>query len=162
MYDRQGMPLSSYYKGVTARKSDLEVNAIFDRVCEVTDPKDSKISLVISCDITGWSPQGDRAAWSKHHDYVVHTTKAPKYLKLETIWRNMYACMSKRGLVARHELTKGLFQGRTATLDSLIGEKDRDRVISNCMEEVDNPIPVIVNGEIVSKICERVTPLIGL
>lgn len=30
MYDRQGIPLSSYYKGVTARKSDLEVNAIFD------------------------------------------------------------------------------------------------------------------------------------
>jgi hypothetical protein len=42
-----------------------------------------------------------------------------------------------------------------------MGEKDRDRVLSNCMEEADNPIPVIVNGEIVSKICERVTPLIG-
>jgi hypothetical protein len=78
MYDRQGIPLSSYYKGVTARKSDLEVNAIFDRVCEVTDPKNAKIPLVMSNDITGWSPQGDRQALSKHHDYVVHTTKAPE------------------------------------------------------------------------------------
>jgi hypothetical protein len=42
MYDRQSIPLSSYYKGVTANKSDLEVNAIFDRVCEVTDPKNKK------------------------------------------------------------------------------------------------------------------------
>jgi hypothetical protein len=108
MYDRQGIPLSAYYKGVTARKSDLEVNAIFDRVCEVTDPKNSKIPLVISNDISGWSPQGDRSAWSKHHDYVVHTTKAPKYLKLENIWRNMYACLSKRGLVAKHELPKAV------------------------------------------------------
>jgi hypothetical protein len=95
------------------------VNAIFDRVCEVTDPKSKKVPLVISNDITGWSPQGDRIAWSKHHDYVVRT-KAPKYLRLETIWRSMFACILKWGLVAKHELTKGLFQGWTANLDSLM------------------------------------------
>jgi hypothetical protein len=43
----------------------------------------------------------------------------------------------------------------------LMGEKDHDIILSNCMEEADNPIPVIVNREIVSKICERVTPIIG-
>lgn len=53
MYDRQGISLSSDYKGVTARKSALEVNAVFGRVCEVTDPKNSRIPLVISNDITG-------------------------------------------------------------------------------------------------------------
>jgi hypothetical protein len=120
MYDRQGIPLSTYYKGVTARKSDLEVSALFDRICEVTDPKNPKDPLVISNDITGWSPQGDRKAWSEHHDYVVQTTKAPKYLRLERIWLNMHACLSKRGLVAVKDLPKGLFQGWTATLDSLM------------------------------------------
>jgi hypothetical protein len=114
MYDRQGIPLSSYYKGVTARKSDLEINALFNRVCEVTDPDNPRIPLVISDDISGWSPHGDRTLWAKHHDYTVHTTKAPKWLKLESIWKRMKACMSKRGLVARHNLDKGLFQGWTA------------------------------------------------
>jgi hypothetical protein len=82
MYDRQGIPLSSYYKGVTARKSDLEVNAMFDRICEVTDPKNKKIPVVISDDITGWSPNGDRKAWAEHRDHVVGTTKAPKFLRI--------------------------------------------------------------------------------
>jgi hypothetical protein len=120
MYDRQGIPLSSYYKGVTARKSDVEVNALFGRVCEVTDPTNPKIALTLSDDISGWSPQGDRVSWSKHHDYVVRTTKAPKSLKLENLWKNIHACISKRGLVAKHKLNKGLFQGWTATLDSLM------------------------------------------
>jgi hypothetical protein len=77
---------------------------------------------VISNDITGWSPQGDRESWAEHHDYVlvVHTTKAPKFLRLELIWRNMTACLSKRGLVATQPLPMGLFQGWTATLDSLM------------------------------------------
>jgi hypothetical protein len=119
-YDRQGIPLSSYYKGVTARKSDIEVNALFSRICEVTDPANSKIPLVISDDISGWSPHGDRCMWAQHHDYVVGTTKAPDCLKLEKIWDRMVACLSKRGLVAKHRLTKGLFQGWTATLDSLM------------------------------------------
>ncbi|PNF41068.1 hypothetical protein B7P43_G06243 [Cryptotermes secundus] len=120
MYDRQGIPLSSYYKGVTARKSDLEINALFNRVCEVTDPENPRIPLVISDDISGWSPHEDRILWSKHHDYTVHTTKAPKWLKLEVIWKRMKAGMSKRGLVVRHSLDKGLFEGWTATLDSLM------------------------------------------
>jgi hypothetical protein len=33
----------------------------------------------------------------------------------------------------------------------LMGENDRDIILCNCMEVADNPIPVIVNGEIVSK-----------
>jgi hypothetical protein len=110
MYDRQGIPLSSYYKGVTARKSDLEVNAIFDRVCDVTDPTNIFTALVISDDVKGWSPHGDRVAWGDHHDYVVRTTKAPKYLTLSSIWNKMHACLSKRGLVGKTILPKGLFQ----------------------------------------------------
>lgn len=120
MYDRQGIPLSSYYKGVTARNPDLEVNAIFDRVCDVTDPTNTLTALVISDDVKGWSPRGDRNAWGDHHDYVVRTTKAPRYLTLAKLWKSMHACLSKRGIVGRTLLPKGLFQGWTATLDSLM------------------------------------------
>jgi hypothetical protein len=120
MYDRQGIPLSSYYKGVTARKSDVEVNSLFNRVCEVTDPENPRIAFTLSDDISGWSPQGDRDSWAEHHDYVVRTTKAPSSLSMKKLWRGIHACVSKRGLVAKHKLEKGLFQGWTATLDSLM------------------------------------------
>jgi hypothetical protein len=65
-------------------------------------------------------PTGRQESLFTHHDYVVRKTKAPNYLKLEKIWKGMIACILKRGLVAWHKLPKGLFQGWTATLDSLI------------------------------------------
>jgi hypothetical protein len=40
---------------------------------------------MVTGNISGWSPQGDRLSWGKHNDYVVGTTKAPKWLKLEKI-----------------------------------------------------------------------------
>lgn len=120
MYDRQGIPLAQRYKGVTARKSEQEVNSIFDRIREVTLPDNEELCIIVSNDVSGWSPQGDREAWSVHHDYVVATTKAPSNLCLRHIWRGIRMGIDKRGYSGCRPLPKGLFQGWTGTLDSLL------------------------------------------
>lgn len=64
MYARQGIHLAQRYKGVTARKTEYEVNQIFDRICKVTLLGNPELSIIISNDMSGWSPQGDRLAWA--------------------------------------------------------------------------------------------------
>lgn len=97
------------YKGVTAKKSDIAVQNIFDRICSMTR-RDSKGKVIImSNDVFSWSPLGDREAWSKHHNYLIKMTKAPKNLKLKTIWKNISAYLPKRGFIAFSKLPNGLF-----------------------------------------------------
>jgi hypothetical protein len=58
MYDRQGIPLASFYKGVNAWKLEFKVNSIFETVCEMTQKVSVRWSLVTSLDDlhkeTGW------------------------------------------------------------------------------------------------------------
>lgn len=70
-YDRCALPLASLMSGVTSRKSDQHVNNIFNRICTQLRPDSKSHTIVISNDVSGWSPQADRNAWSIHHDYIV-------------------------------------------------------------------------------------------
>lgn len=118
-YDRAAIPIAAMYSGVTARKSDIEVQAIFDKICSFTRKDSVKRAIIMSNDVSGWSPLGDREAWSRHHDYLIGMTKAPQNLKLQDIWRNIEAYLAKRGFLASVALKKRLFQGWTGTCDSI-------------------------------------------
>jgi hypothetical protein len=119
-YDRAAIPFASLFLGVTARKSDSAVQAIFDRLCTLTRPDCSKKMICISNDVSGWSPQADREKWCEHHDYLIGMTKAPRKFKLQKIWRGIHAVLSKRGYLNTIKLERGLFQGWTGCADSIL------------------------------------------
>jgi len=73
----------------------------------------------MSNDVSGWSPLGDRDAWSMYHDYLIRMTKAPGNLRLKSIWKGIGAYIAKRGFIAHSNLPKGLFQGWTGTCNSI-------------------------------------------
>ncbi|CAH0392074.1 unnamed protein product [Bemisia tabaci] len=119
-YDKCGKPLANLYPGVTSRKGFVHTETIFDNVEHHTRPDNKDYSLIVSMDIKGWSPEADREAWARHHDYVVHTCKAPDFLKMRRVWKGICAVVCKRGFIAIHPLLKGLFQGWTGLLDTLL------------------------------------------
>lgn len=119
-YDKCGIPLSQLYVGATARKGLDMVEKIFDRIKMLTRPDRKDLVYIISNDVSGWSPLADRTAWAIHHDYVVETTKAPESFKLRHIWKSIHAVLAKRGFLATHKMDKGLFQGWTGCIDTLL------------------------------------------
>nr|AXA52552.1 putative RdRp-complex [Linepithema humile qinvirus-like virus 1] len=118
-YDSAAIPMAAMYQGVTASKSDMAVQTMFDRICAMTSKDNPSKVIMMSNDVSGWSPLGDRDSWAQHHDYLISMTKAPSNLKLKDIWKGMGAYVAKSGLMASTSLTKGLFQGWTGTCDSM-------------------------------------------
>ncbi|APG78075.1 RNA-dependent RNA polymerase [Wuhan insect virus 15] len=119
-YDRTGLVLSTLYDGASSRKADYVTQRSFDRICELTDPDGKKVIMINSLDVSGWSPSGDREAWGEHHDYVARITSIPRGLCLKNIWHDVLAVLNKRGYVNAIPVEKGLFQGWTGTLDTLL------------------------------------------
>ena len=119
-YDRCAIPIANLYNGATIRKPDYKIQRSFNKICEMTRPGVNKRVIIISNDVSGWSPSGDRSAWSAHHDYLVKTTKAPRSFCLNSIWEGVQAILNKRGFIKSCPLPSGLFQGWTGTADTVL------------------------------------------
>lgn len=119
-YDRTALPLAVAYEGASIRKADYMVQRGFDKVCSLTDPDSSKKVIIISNDVSGWSPSGDREAWGRHHDYVASIASKPEGLCMSNIWKGIRASLNKRGFINEVELRGGLFQGWTGTIDTML------------------------------------------
>ncbi|APG78069.1 RNA-dependent RNA polymerase [Hubei qinvirus-like virus 1] len=119
-YDRQAIPLGSMYRGMVSRKPPVKVDAMFDRIADLTTKPREYKTIIISNDVSGWSPQGDRKAWAEHHDYVVHTSDCPEGFNLLKIWSGISSVLSRRGFLAVEKLQTGLFQGWTGTCDTTL------------------------------------------
>lgn len=119
-FDRSAIPLSMMYRGVTSRRGNIHVQGIFDDICGKTRPDQEASTVIVSNDVSGWSPSADREAWTEHHDYVLHTTQCPEDIGLNKVWKGMQATIAKRGYLATCKLPRGLFQGWTGTMDTLL------------------------------------------
>lgn len=122
-YDQVAIPLSMLYAGVTATRGAGHVAKIFDEICKFTRADKKGVAIIVSNDVSGWSPQADRTAWGEHHDYVVQTTKAPECLNMNSMWTKITAVLSKRGYHKKVAVPRALFQGWTRTLDTLLNAR---------------------------------------
>lgn len=116
--DHCAIPIAADYKGATSRKSNLQVLEIFDKMCEYTVSK--ALAVIVSTDISGWSPSASRKAWLEHHQYRINMTNIGQILDINKIIDGIDAGLHKRGFLRLKPLTDGLFQGWTGTLDTLL------------------------------------------
>lgn len=139
-YDRTALQLATVYDGASIRKPDYVVQRGFNRICDLTDPDSDKNIIIVSNDVSGWSPQGDREAWALHHDYIARMSKIPRGLCMRNIWRTPIAVLNKRGYINSVSLPSGLFQGWTGTMDTLLNvhlslysvrESKRNKILSD-------------------------------
>lgn len=119
--DHAAIPVAANNRGVTSRKTDTQVQKTFDKMCEYTVSKG--YSIIVSTDISGWSPSANRDAWVRHHQYVIDMTSTGKHISINTVLSGIHAVVAKRGYLAKRALHDGLFQGWTGTCDTLLNNK---------------------------------------
>lgn len=82
--------------------------------------RQNSLNVTASIDAKSWSPSAPRAAWARHHDYAVNTSKVNAGMKINVIWENIKAACAKRGYLRLFTLDDGMFQGWTGTCDSIL------------------------------------------
>ena len=118
--DRAMRPLAMKYRGVTSTRSSATIDRQFDQMIE--DLNRDKPDCVVSGDISTWSARGDRNAWHEHHDYVLHTAKVPEGVSFKHLWADIKGVCSKMGIHENWDSNLGMYQGFTATGDTLLNQ----------------------------------------
>lgn len=116
--DRHCVYVSSLLPGVVSRKGENESEAIFDRLCHLTRKDNKSDQLIVSSDVSSWSPKAPREYWSQFNDEVMAMTQAPTSLRLREVWRGITNIIGTRGYMRVSSTSKGMYQGWTGTSDS--------------------------------------------
>jgi hypothetical protein len=86
----------------------------------MSSPRNSGKSLIISIDITKFSPKMNREFMLSHHDLMLKMTGAPAGYTFKKLWKNLCVGINKRGIRYCFTSETGDFQGWAGTSNSLL------------------------------------------
>jgi hypothetical protein len=86
----------------------------------LSSPRNSGKALIISIDITKFSPKMNRDFMLSHHDIMLSMTTAPKGYTFKKLWRNLCVGINKRDTRYCFKSETGDFQGWAGTSNSLL------------------------------------------
>lgn len=104
---------------VYVRRAEKYDNTILDMVA-MTSPRNSGKALIISIDITKFSPRMNRDFMLTHHDMMLAMTNAPAGYTFRKLWKQLHVGINKRGIRYCFVSNTGDFQGWAGTCNSLL------------------------------------------
>ncbi len=87
--------------------------------CPLSRPPKDIYNLIISLDVSGWSPNAMRETMFEHHHYVLRTCAIGQAYDITELWSRIKLLISKRGVFHEALGNKGMFQGFTGTMDTV-------------------------------------------
>jgi hypothetical protein len=105
---------------VYVRRAEKYNDKTISDMVSMTSPRNGGKSLIISIDITKFSPKMNRDFMLSHHDLMLKMTKAPAGYTFKKLWKNLCVGINKRGIRYCFISETGDFQGWAGTANSLL------------------------------------------
>jgi hypothetical protein len=103
------------FKSIAMGQSPTELEKTLARLLAITSGK--KPGIVMSLDVTGWSPEAYRDMFIRHHDTILSYFEKFPGTSVRTLWDFLAIGLRKRGLNVIADFVDGMIQGWTGRLD---------------------------------------------
>lgn len=104
----------------TMRAPVTRINKKFKEITELTKIGNTKRTVIMSLDVSGWSPNANRKRMFEHIRYVLSLTKHGNDIDYEYYWDKFQLLIAKRGSFMTAPGDSGMYQGFTGTLDTVL------------------------------------------
>lgn len=118
--DRCANKVTKLGSASTMRMPITTMNAKFKDITDITRMNHNDNTLIMSLDVSGWSPNANRKYMFEHIRYVLGLTEGGNDIDYEHYWNTFKILIHKRGSYVAAPGDSGMYQGFTGTLDTAL------------------------------------------
>ncbi|APG78067.1 RNA-dependent RNA polymerase [Beihai sesarmid crab virus 4] len=132
--DRTAIPVAKLGAAAALRMPPPILDKLLGNMARDTSNKPSAITITMSLDVSGWSPNASRRHMLAHHKYITELSDIPNGYNVNKMWSTIQLYVNKRGNFLKKSAPSGMFQGFTGTLDTTLHQHMAYFAIRKCKD----------------------------